>query len=302
MQDDPPAEPTEAAILPAPSSEVVAGTAAEAAAAPAEVPASGLPQLDPPENHRYVDRLRSIAGRKTAYQGPIIGITQGWVSRDAKWHAFAARYLDFVMLTDEHLVCFSTGFFSRRPRRRAVREPLNALVIVPRGPEPIRTLRIVGDFNRPLLFQLKTTPTASRSLASSSNTRARRCASRPSHDVCDRDRRGHVRRARRSRSTSSGKPRARSYREFPQHFPQPGWVEHDADDIWRVTVETLAEVAAELAAAGETIAAIGITNQRETVVVWDRRTGRPRHRAIVWQDRRTAARVRRARVPRGTSR
>jgi glycerol kinase len=86
-----------------------------------------------------------------------------------------------------------------------------------------------------------------------------------------------------------GRPRARSYREFPQHFPQPGWVEHDADDIWRVTVETLGEVATELAAAGETVAAIGITNQRETVVVWDPRTGRPRHRAIVWQDRRTAA-------------
>jgi glycerol kinase len=87
-----------------------------------------------------------------------------------------------------------------------------------------------------------------------------------------------------------GRPRAASYREFPQHFPQPGWVEHDADDILRVTVETLASVAAELAAGGETVAAIGITNQRETVVVWDRRTGRPRHRAIVWQDRRTAAR------------
>jgi glycerol kinase len=89
---------------------------------------------------------------------------------------------------------------------------------------------------------------------------------------------------------ADGRPRARAYREFPQHFPRPGWVEHDADDILRVTVETLAEVAAELGAAGETVAAIGITNQRETVVVWDRRTGRPRHRAIVWQDRRTAAR------------
>ena len=87
-----------------------------------------------------------------------------------------------------------------------------------------------------------------------------------------------------------GVPRARSYREFPQHFPQPGWVEHDAEDIWRVTVETLGEVAGEIAQLGETVAAIGITNQRETVVVWDRRTGLPRHRAIVWQDRRTAAR------------
>jgi glycerol kinase len=89
---------------------------------------------------------------------------------------------------------------------------------------------------------------------------------------------------------TDGLPRASSYREFPQHFPQPGWVEHDADDIWRVTLETLADVATETAAAGDTIAAIGITNQRETVVVWDRRSGRPRHRAIVWQDRRTAAR------------
>lgn len=89
---------------------------------------------------------------------------------------------------------------------------------------------------------------------------------------------------------TDGLPRASSYREFPQHFPQPGWVEHDADDIWRVTAETLGDVARELSAAGERVAAIGITNQRETVVVWDRGTGRPRHRAIVWQDRRTSAR------------
>ncbi len=87
-----------------------------------------------------------------------------------------------------------------------------------------------------------------------------------------------------------GHPRAWAYREFPQHFPQPGWVEHDANDIWRVTGETLAEVVAHLEAAGDTIAAIGITNQRETVVVWDRHTGEPRARAIVWQDRRTAER------------
>jgi glycerol kinase len=85
-----------------------------------------------------------------------------------------------------------------------------------------------------------------------------------------------------------GTPRGWAYREFPQHFPQPGWVEHDPDDIYRVTVETLAEVSARLRDEGETIVAIGITNQRETVVVWDRTTGRPVHRAIVWQDRRTA--------------
>jgi glycerol kinase len=87
-----------------------------------------------------------------------------------------------------------------------------------------------------------------------------------------------------------GLPRGRAYREFPQHFPRPGWIEHDADDIWRVTVETLAEVARDADDKGDTIAAIGITNQRETVVVWDRRTGVPRSRAIVWQDRRTADR------------
>jgi glycerol kinase len=87
-----------------------------------------------------------------------------------------------------------------------------------------------------------------------------------------------------------GVPRARSYREFPQHFPRPGWVEHDPDDIWRVTCETLGDVVREVHDAGETVAAIGITNQRETVVVWDRRTGEPRARAIVWQDRRTAER------------
>ncbi|HUQ39297.1 MAG TPA: glycerol kinase GlpK [Acidimicrobiales bacterium] len=84
----------------------------------------------------------------------------------------------------------------------------------------------------------------------------------------------------------NGAPRGWSYREFPQHFPQPGWVEHDADDIWAAVVATLAELVATL---DEPVAAIGITNQRETVVVWDRRTGRPLHRALVWQDRRTGA-------------
>lgn len=77
-------------------------------------------------------------------------------------------------------------------------------------------------------------------------------------------------------------------REFPQHFPQSGWVEHDLEDIWR---DTLAVVRGALDQAGLTaaqIAAIGITNQRETAALWDRRTGEPLHRAIVWQDRRTA--------------
>jgi glycerol kinase len=81
--------------------------------------------------------------------------------------------------------------------------------------------------------------------------------------------------------------RAWSYREFPQHFPRPGWVEHDAVDIWEAVVATVGEVRAAIA---EPVAAVGVTVQRETVVAWDRRSGRPRHRAIVWQDRRTASR------------
>ncbi len=81
-----------------------------------------------------------------------------------------------------------------------------------------------------------------------------------------------------------------SYRELTQHYPRPGWVEHDPTEIWDSVVATVAEVAARQDTAGTTVAAIGITNQRETVVVWDRSTGRPLHRAIVWQDRRTAER------------
>ena len=77
-------------------------------------------------------------------------------------------------------------------------------------------------------------------------------------------------------------------REFAQHYPASGWVEHDPDDIWRTTVETARQAIAAARLAPKDIAAIGITNQRETCIVWDRRTGRPIHRALVWQDRRTA--------------
>jgi len=83
-----------------------------------------------------------------------------------------------------------------------------------------------------------------------------------------------------------------SYRELTQYFPAPGLVEHDAAEIWALVETTLTELTAHLRAQwpGEAIAAIGITNQRETAIAWDRRTGRPLHRAIVWQDRRTARR------------
>ncbi len=88
----------------------------------------------------------------------------------------------------------------------------------------------------------------------------------------------------------AGRPLGFSYRELPQHFPRPGWVEHDPEEIFAAVVETLTELAGRLAGDGHTVAAIGITNQRETVVAWDRRSGRPLHRALVWQDRRTAER------------
>jgi glycerol kinase len=77
-------------------------------------------------------------------------------------------------------------------------------------------------------------------------------------------------------------------REFAQHYPASGWVEHDAEDIWHDTVEVVREAIERAGCGTEAIAALGITNQRETTVVWERATGRPIHRAIVWQDRRTA--------------
>jgi len=85
-----------------------------------------------------------------------------------------------------------------------------------------------------------------------------------------------------------GRVAGRAYSEFAQHYPKPGWVEHDAEEIWRVTLAVLRQAVKRAGARGRDVAALGITNQRETTVVWDRRTGRPLHRAIVWQDRRTA--------------
>jgi glycerol kinase len=81
--------------------------------------------------------------------------------------------------------------------------------------------------------------------------------------------------------------RARVNQEFRQIFPKPGWVEHDLDDIWGSTTVTVQRALREAGLRGRDIAAIGITNQRETTGLWDRRTGKPLHHAIVWQDRRT---------------
>jgi glycerol kinase len=86
------------------------------------------------------------------------------------------------------------------------------------------------------------------------------------------------------------RPCARASREFAQHFPRPGWVEHDAAEIWDVSRAVAKDALDAAGVAPADLRAIGITNQRETVVAWDRRTGEPLHRAIVWQDRRTAAR------------
>jgi glycerol kinase len=89
---------------------------------------------------------------------------------------------------------------------------------------------------------------------------------------------------------AEGELAGRAYREFTQHFPRPGWVEHDAAEIWQVTQAVAGEALDDAGVAEGELAAVGITNQRETVCVWDPATGEPLHRALVWQDRRTADR------------
>ena len=87
---------------------------------------------------------------------------------------------------------------------------------------------------------------------------------------------------------ADGLPAATAQEELPQIYPKPGWVEHDAEEIWRATASTCRAALAQAGIEAGAVAAIGITNQRETTVVWDRATGIPIHNAIVWQDRRTA--------------
>ena len=86
-----------------------------------------------------------------------------------------------------------------------------------------------------------------------------------------------------------GRARAAAQKEFPQIFPKPGWVEHDAREIWATQLGVAVEAMGKIGATAADIAAIGITNQRETTVVWDRATGEPVYNAIVWQCRRTSA-------------
>jgi glycerol kinase len=87
-----------------------------------------------------------------------------------------------------------------------------------------------------------------------------------------------------------GRVAGRAYSEFEQHFPRPGWVEHDAGEIWEVTRRVARQAIDDAGTEGAALDGIGITNQRETVVAWDPDGGEPVHRALVWQDRRTAAR------------
>ncbi len=89
---------------------------------------------------------------------------------------------------------------------------------------------------------------------------------------------------------TAGATVGRATRELPQHFPSPGLVEHDAVEIWQTVVDAVGGALAAAGVSGDRIAAVGITNQRETTLLWDRATGAPIHRAIVWQDRRTADR------------
>src|SRR6185312_5488403 len=94
----------------------------------------------------------------------------------------------------------------------------------------------------------------------------------------------------------AGRVLATAQKELTQHFPHDGWVEHDAEEIWRDTVAVCRDAVAAANIEPGDIAAIGIANQRETTVLWERATGKPVHRAIVWQDRRTAERCRELQV------
>jgi glycerol kinase len=93
-----------------------------------------------------------------------------------------------------------------------------------------------------------------------------------------------------------GAVRGRGYAELPQHFPRPGWVEHDPEEIWQATAAAAGRALAAAGVGGGDVAAVGITNQRETTLLWERAGGRPLHRAIVWQCRRTAPQCERLRA------
>jgi hypothetical protein len=155
MEDDASPYPSGAAGDSEPS-----GAAGDPADDPVDTTSPPAPSSPTAPTHHWSDatehRLRRIIGRRgIPYDGPIDAITRGWVSREGKFQMFAARFLDFAVLTPEYLMFCSTGFFSRLPRRGVFRESLNRLVVVALPPDPARTLRIVGDFGRPLLFEVR---------------------------------------------------------------------------------------------------------------------------------------------------
>lgn len=86
----------------------------------------------------------------------------------------------------------------------------------------------------------------------------------------------------------AGNKMADAQREFPQYFPKPGWVEHNANEIWNAVLSTIANAFIESGIKPNQISGIGITNQRETTVIWDKKTGLPIYNAVVWQSRQTA--------------
>ena len=85
-----------------------------------------------------------------------------------------------------------------------------------------------------------------------------------------------------------GEMMSSAQKEFKQYYPNPGWVEHDPMEIWNTQLEVARAAIEKLGISAENVAAIGITNQRETTILWDKRNGKPVHNAIVWQCRRTA--------------
>src|SRR5947209_3807902 len=87
---------------------------------------------------------------------------------------------------------------------------------------------------------------------------------------------------------AAGRARGGAARELAQHYPRPGWVEHDPEEIWASVLDVVPRALADAQVAGRDLVGVGLTNQRETVVLWDRATGAPAARAVVWQDRRTA--------------
>ena len=125
------------------------------AATPSEAPPDAPVEVPPHAMSNTEFRLRKLSGRKEAYDGLLVAVGRAWVSRDTRLHLFAARFLDFAVLTPEHLVLCSTGFFTRKPRRRVFREALGRLDVTPMGPEPMHTVRVAGPFSRPIRLELR---------------------------------------------------------------------------------------------------------------------------------------------------